>query len=207
MLRDYGITTAHTRGAASSGEALAAADAIGYPVVLKTDEPGIEHKSDAGGVVLGLRDAAGLVTAYQDLAARLGPRVLVCEAIGPGTELSLGIARDHDLGPLIVVAAGGLLVELLADRTVALPPVGPVQARRMLGGLRVAPLLAGARGQPAADLGAVAAAVVSMSLIAVELGADLEALDVNPLICGPAGAVAVDALAIPRPHVGPRGRP
>ena len=97
-----------------------------------------------------------------------------------------------------MVGAGGLLVELLADRAVALPPVSAEQARDMLGGLRVAALLAGARGQPAADLDAVTSAVTGLSQLATELGGMLEALDINPLICGPRGAVAVDALAIPR---------
>jgi acetate---CoA ligase (ADP-forming) len=198
LLRDYGISAARARSANSSHAALAAASALGYPVVLKTDEPGIEHKSDAGGVVLGIPDPAALAAAYQDLAERLGSRVLVCETAGPGTELSLGLARDRDLGPLVVVGTGGVLVELLADRAVALPPVGAGQARQMIAGLRSARLLAGARGQPAADIDAVLAAITGLSQIACELGDVLEALDVNPLICGPDGAVAVDALAVPR---------
>ena len=122
----------------------------------------------------------------------------MCATAAPGTELSLGLARDPSLGPLVVVAAGGVLVELLADRVVALPPVGPQQARDLVNRLRAARLLAGVRGRPPADLAAVAAAVGAVSQIAVELGDALDALDINPLICGPDGAVAVDALAIPR---------
>jgi hypothetical protein len=205
LLRDYGIAVARAEPAADIGAVLAAAGAIGYPVVLKTDEPEIPHKSDAGGVILGIRDAASLSDAYQDLAGRLGPRALVCESVGPGTELAIGIALDPDLGPLVVVGAGGVLVELLADRAVALPPVGPMAALRMLGRLRAGALLAGLRGQPPANLTAVAAAIVAVSAIASELGNELEALDVNPLICGPSGAIAVDALAIRR-QSGP-GRP
>lgn len=198
LLRDYGIPAARTRAADSSDGALAAAAKIGYPVVLKTGEPGIAHKSDAGGVVLGLGDPDALRAAYQDLARRLGSHVLVCETIPAGPELSLGLARDGELGPLLVVGAGGLLVELLADRAVALPPVSLGQARGMLATLRVARLLAGVRGQPPADLDAVAAAITGLSQLAAELGGELEAVDINPLICGPAGAVAVDALVIPR---------
>jgi len=198
LLRDYGIAVARSCAADSEDGALAAAAELGYPVVLKTDEPGIAHKSDAGGVVLGLAGPAALTAAYQDLAERLGRRVLVCETIPAGPELSLGLARDHELGPLVVVGAGGVLVELLADRAVALPPVGPEQARAMLAELRMAALLAGARGQPAADLDAVVAAITGLSQLAAELGDALEALDINPLICGPHGAVAVDALAVPR---------
>ena len=198
LLRDYGIAAARTLTADSEAGALAAAADIGYPVVLKTGEPGIAHKSDVGGVVLGIRDPDALQAAYQDLAERLGRRVLVCETIPAGPELSLGLARDHELGPLLVVGAGGVLVELLADRAVALPPVSTGQAHQMLGTLRVARLLAGVRGQPAADLDAAAAAITGLSQLATELGDVLEALDINPLICGPDRAVAVDALAVPR---------
>ncbi|HEY2131007.1 MAG TPA: acetate--CoA ligase family protein [Streptosporangiaceae bacterium] len=201
LLRDYGIPVARTRAASSEAEALAAAAEIGYPVVLKTDEPGIAHKSDVGGVVLGLAGPAELTAAYRDLAERLGRRVLVGQTIPAGPELSLGLARDHELGPLLVVGAGGLLVELLADRAVALPPAGPEQAHELVSQLRVAALLAGPRGQPAADLTAVTAAITGLSQLAVELGDVLEALDINPLICGPHGAVAVDALAIPREFI------
>ncbi len=198
LLRDYGIAAARTRAAGTAAGALAAAAEIGYPVVLKTGEPRIAHKSDAGGVVLGLPDPDALRAAYEDLAERLGRRVLVCETIPAGPELSLGLARDHELGLLLVVGAGGVLVELLADRAVALPPVSAAQAHRMLGTLRASRLLAGLRGQPAADLDAVAAAITGLSQLAAELGGVLEAVDINPLICGPGGAVAVDALVIAR---------
>ena len=198
LLREYGIATARAEPADSAAAALAAAAAIGYPVVLKTDEPAIPHKSDAGGVVLGVDGPAELAAAYRDLAARLGRRVLVCETVPPGTELALGVARDPDLGPLVVVGAGGVLVELLADRAVRLPPVNEEQGRRMIGGLRAARLLAGVRGAPPADTAAVIRAITGLSALAIELGDELAALDVNPLICGPAGAVAVDALAVRR---------
>ncbi len=198
LLREYGIAAARAESAADLGTVLAAADAIGYPVVLKTNEPAILHKSDSGGVLLGIRGPDELTAAYRKLAGRLGPRAIVCETVPRGTELALGIARDADLGPLIVVGAGGVLVELLADRVVALPPVSADQARRMIGRLRASRLLAGVRGGPAADPEAVIRAITGLSALATELGSQLDALDVNPLICGPAGAVAVDALAIPR---------
>ena len=198
LLREYGIVTAAAREASDADGVLAAAEQIGYPVVLKTADPVLTHKSDARGVLLGLRDRAELARAYADLSARLGPRVLVCESVPAGTELAVGIARDPDLGPLIVVGAGGVLVELLADRAVALPPVDERTARQMLAGLRVGRLLAGVRGAPPADLAAVVRAIVSVSAVAAELGGQLAALDVNPLICGPDGAVAVDVLALGR---------
>ena len=105
---------------------------------------------------------------------------------------------DPELGPLLIVGAGGVLVELLADRAIALPPVSRAIARELIDGLRISKLLAGARGSPSADLDAVTTAIAGLSALALELGSELAALDVNPLICGPAGAVAVDALAIGR---------
>jgi acetate---CoA ligase (ADP-forming) len=198
LLAEYGIATAAAAQASDEAGVLAAAGSIGYPVVLKTADPGVAHKSDVGGVRLGISGPAELARAYADLSARLGPLALVCESVPAGTELAVGIARDPDLGPLVVVGAGGVLVELIADRAVALPPVDQQTARQMIGELRVASLLAGARGAPPADTGAVVRAITGVSALAADLADHLEALDVNPLICGPGGAVAVDALAISR---------
>jgi acyl-CoA synthetase (NDP forming) len=197
LLREYGIPAARAERVSDAGKALAAAARIGYPVVLKTDEPGIAHKSDAGGVILGLGSDADVAAAYADLAARLGPAALVCETVPPGTELALGVIGDSDLGPLIVVGAGGIMVELIADRAVALPPVSHEQALGLLAELKVSKLLAGARGAAPADLAAIARAITGLAELASELGQDIEALDINPLICGPDGAIAADALIIP----------
>jgi acetate---CoA ligase (ADP-forming) len=196
LLGEYGIVTAASLQASDETGVLAAAESIGYPVVLKTADPGVAHKSDVGGVVLGIPGPAELSRAYAGLAARLGPLALVCENVPAGTELAVGIARDPDLGPLVVVGAGGVLVELLADRAVALPPVADETARQMIAGLRVSNLLAGARGAPAADLDAVIRVITGVSALAADLGDQLAALDVNPLICGPGGATAVDVLAV-----------
>jgi succinyl-CoA synthetase beta subunit len=198
LLRDYGIAAVRARAADTRAEALAAAAEIGYPVVLKTDEPHIAHKSDVGGVRLGLAgpDAAG--AAYDDLAARLGPRVLVCQTAAPGTELGLGLVRDAALGPLLVISAGGVLIEIFSERAVVLPPVTRSSARVVLAGLRLAAVLAGARGQRPADLDAIADAIAGLSELAADLGDLLEALDINPLICGPSAAVAADVLAVTR---------
>ena len=198
LLRDYGIPAVRARSAVTMGGALDAAAEIGYPVVLKTDEPNIAHKSDVGGVRLGLADPQAVADAYDDLADRLGPRVLVCETAAPGTEIALGLTRDPALGPLLVIAAGGLFIEILAERAVVLPPVTPAQARAVISRLRLARILTGARGQPAADLDAIADAIVGLSALACDLGDVLDALDINPLICGPDGAVAADVLAVPR---------
>ncbi len=197
LLGDYGIGVASVLAAADLDGALAAAEQIGYPVVLKTDEQQIAHKSDVGGVLLGINDGAALSEAYRDLNGRLGRRVLVCQTVPAGPELALGIVTDPELGPLIVVGAGGVLVELLADRVVAMPPVSAAAAAELVAGLKVSMLLAGMRGAPPCDLEAVTRAIVGLSDLALELGDQLEALDINPLICGPASAIAVDALLIP----------
>jgi hypothetical protein len=124
--------------------------------------------------------------------------VLVCQTAAPGTELALGIVRDAALGPLLVISAGGIFIEIFSERAVLLPPVTRSQARAALARLRVAAVLAGARGQPAADLDAVADTIAALSRLACDLGDALDALDINPLICGPSGAVAADVLLVPR---------
>ncbi len=199
LLRDYGIPAVRARQAETRGAAQAAAAAIGYPVVLKTGEPGIAHKSDVGGVRLGLGDPGAVGAAYDDLAARLGPRVLVCETAPPGAELALGIVRDAALGPLLVISAGGVLIEIFAERAVLLAPVTRSAAVAALRRLRLAAVLAGTRGQPPADLDAIADAITGLSRLACDLGDALDALDINPLICAPTGAIAADALLIPAP--------
>jgi acyl-CoA synthetase (NDP forming) len=197
LLADYGLDVVRTRQVCTRDDALAAAGALGYPVVLKTAAPGVTHKTEVAGVALGLDDATAVATAYDDLAGRLGPQVVVAQTAPAGIELSLGIARDAQLGPMVVVAAGGVLVELLADRAVALPPVDAAGATRMLDRLRLRPLLDGLRGGAAADLDPVRAAIIAVAQIAVELGERLDALDVNPVLAGPARCVAVDVLVAP----------
>jgi acyl-CoA synthetase (NDP forming) len=203
LLRDYGVPAVCARSAGTLAAAVDATAAIGYPVAVKTDEPEIAHKSDVGGVHLGVADPAALAVAYQDLAGRLGPRVTVCAMAAPGPELILGLARDPALGPLVVLGAGGVLAEYLAERVVALPPFSAADAATMISGLRVAEVLAGVRGQPPCDVAALAVAVASFSVLAADLGEHLDAFDVNPLICSPTGVLAVDALAAPRPAGAP----
>jgi succinyl-CoA synthetase beta subunit len=196
LLNAYGIATVPAIAVTDRQAAIEAADSLGYPVVLKTDEPSVAHKSDVGGVILGLESSADVGASFDDLAQRLGNRVLVA-AMGPGgVEIALGLVRDPVLGPLVVVAAGGLLIELIGDRAVALPPIDNERARRLIDRLKVRRLLEGARGQPAADIEAVLEAVVSIAVIAEELSDGIEALDVNPLVCGPWGVVALDALVV-----------
>jgi acetate---CoA ligase (ADP-forming) len=199
LLASYGIPVVQSRTAHSIGEALMAANELGYPVALKT--LGALHKSDVGGVVLNLADDAALSVAYTTMAESLGPAVTVQPVVADGVEVSVGFVRDDAFGPLVVVAAGGTLVELLADRVVACPPVSHAAARRLLDGLRIRPLLAGWRGQPAVDVDALADVVVRFSEMAAELGDAFDAVEANPVIASPTGAIAVDALMIVRSGV------
>jgi acyl-CoA synthetase (NDP forming) len=197
LVADYGIPVVETVLASTVQEAVAAARRIGFPVVLKTADPSIEHKSDVGGVLLGIVDDAATAVAYTELASRLGPRVTVQRQSADGVELAVGMVHDALLGPLVLVAAGGLLVEVMHDRRVMLPPVDECRADRLVAQLAVSRLLDGVRGRPACDRAAVSAAVVAMSTLVDELGDALQALDVNPLVAGPDGVVAVDVLVVP----------
>jgi hypothetical protein len=124
---------------------------------------------------------------------------------GSGPELILGMARDPALGPLIVIGAGGILAEYLADRAVALPPLTEPAAAALIARQRFAQLLSGFRGQPATDLAALAAVIAAFSTLVTDLDDQLAAFDINPLICTSAGPVAVDALAVtPHPRHHPR---
>jgi acetate---CoA ligase (ADP-forming) len=116
----------------------------------------------------------------------------------PGVEIALGMVRDPQFGPLVLVGAGGVLVEIMKDRRLAMPPLDEDRARSMVDRLEVRPLLDGVRDQPAADVDALTKAIVAMSWLAHDLTEHLEALDANPVICGPDGCIAVDALVIPR---------
>jgi acyl-CoA synthetase (NDP forming) len=196
LLADYGVAVPASGVARGLDEVLAIAEAVGYPVALKTY--GAQHKSDIGGVVLGISDDAALIGAYRSMTERLGPAVSVHAMARPGVEMSVGVVRDENFGPLVIVAAGGTLIELLADRAVACPPISAQGALDMLGSLRIAQLLGGWRGDPPADVDALVDIVVGFSALATELGDILDAVEANPVIASPTGAIAVDALVIRR---------
>ncbi len=199
LLADYGIPVARSASASTLEATLAAAADVGYPVALKT--LGAAHKSDVGGVALGIADAQALTAAYASMADRLGPTVTVQPMVGVGVEVSVGVVRDPAFGPLLVIAAGGTLVELLDDRVVALPPLSRTGVIRLLDGMRLRPLLAGWRGAAAADVMALAEVITAFSSLALELGEALEAVEANPVIVSSRGAVAVDALVVVRSGV------
>lgn len=198
LVADFGVPVVRSERARSADQAVAAAGRLGWPVVMKTAMPGVGHKSDVDGVRLDLRHPDAVADAYRELEDRLGPEVSVAAMAPGGVEVHLGIVRDEQFGPLVLVAAGGVLVEVLGDRKLALPPLDRARARRLIDGLRSRPVLDGVRGAPAADVGSLADAVVALSWLAHDLGEDLEALDANPMIVGPSGCLAVDALVLPR---------
>ena len=199
LVTDHGIPVVPGGLARSRAEALKLAAEVGWPVVLKTAASHVHHKTEADGVRLGLADADAVAAAYDDLAGRLGAEVHLQQQVS-GVEVALGIVADPLLGPLVVVAAGGTLVELVADRAVALPPVSHETALGMIRSLKVSALLDGFRGAPPADVHALAGVVVAVGQLAVELGDHLAGLDLNPVVVGPAGSgvVVVDALVLPR---------
>jgi acyl-CoA synthetase (NDP forming) len=205
LLADYGVPVVEGVRADTLEDAIAAAERIGFPVALKTAAPGVQHKSDVGGVKLGIDDAPSLEDAYGDLERELGPQVTVSKMAPPGVEIALGIVRDPQFGPLVLVGAGGVLVEVLSDRRLAMPPLNEARARAMVNRLEIRPLLDGVRGRPPADVEALTRAIVALSWLAHDLGEHLEALDANPIICGPDGCVGVDALVIPRAGARPTG--
>jgi acyl-CoA synthetase (NDP forming) len=198
LLADYGVPTLPARVVSTAEAAVAVAREIGFPTVCKTAMPDIHHKTEQRGVKLGLADEAAVRTAYTDLAARLGPHVLVTRMAEPGVELALGIINDPQFGPVVMIGAGGVLVELLRDARYGLAPFGPATARRLLDGLAVRSLLGGVRGAAPANIAAAADAIARFSVLAADLADVIGECDVNPLIVGPTGAAAVDALIIPK---------
>jgi acetyl coenzyme A synthetase (ADP forming)-like protein len=208
LLTEYGVRFPDSRRVRSIEEALRAAGSVGYPVVLKVASPDISHKTDVGGVALGLDDADALRTAWATMQASLAkraPRARIegfeVEAQVPaGREVLIGVQRDSNFGPIVVFGMGGIYVEVLRDVTFRLAPVRPLSAQHMIESVKGFPVLQGVRGERPGDLAALAEAIERVSQLAVEVPAVAE-LDLNPLIVRPAGegVVAVDARIVLAP--------
>jgi acetate---CoA ligase (ADP-forming) len=174
-------------------EALPAAGRLGYPVVLKA--LGETHKSDAGGVVLNIAGEGQLRSAWAQVQAALSPERCTVERMAPltdGIELLVGARWDPRFGPVALAGSGGLYAEILRDTAVRLAPVTEAEAEAMLRALRIAPVLSGARGRPALDVVAAAAALAALSRVAAA-HPELAELEINPLLVTPAEAIALDA--------------
>lgn len=194
LLRTFGIATVPYRVVDTADAAVAAAREIGWPVALKTAAPGVDHKTEADGIRLNLDGPDRVVQAYADLARRLGPRVMVQAMAPSGLELAFGYLRDADFGPVVMVGAGGTLIELLSDRVTALAPFGPHRARSLIDRLRLRPLLDGRRGAAPVDVAALGLALARFSVLCGSLASVMQEMDVNPVIATAEGCLAVDAL-------------
>jgi acetyltransferase len=202
VLAGCGIAVAAPVNVKSEDEAGVAAAHVGFPVALKIVSPEISHKTEVGGVRLGLASPAAVVEASRAMRERVRRErpdatvegFLIQPMVAPGKELLLGSIRDPQFGPLVMVGFGGIYVEVLRDTAVRLAPVDGTEARAMLDELRLAPLLHGVRGEPPVDLPALTATIARFSRLVADAG-DLDELEINPLIGSASGVVAVDARA------------
>ena len=199
MLGDFGLPANAGRVVENETEARAAARELGFPLALKTAARGIDHKSDHDGVRLRIGDEAALVAAYRDLAARLGPRVLIAPMIGAaGVEMLLGMIHDEQFGPVVLLGAGGAHVESLADVVYALPPFDAREAARLVERLRIAPLLRSRRHPRPPAVDEFCRVAARFSALVAAAGDGLMEIDLNPLIVHADGCAIVDALVVPR---------
>ena len=195
---------AGTREELATGEqtAVSSAQKIGYPVVLKISSPDILHKTDAGGIKVGLTDDEAVRQAYQEIMDAINEKhpaakidgVLVQEMVEGGIETILGVANRPPFGPVVAFGLGGVFVELLKDVTMRLAPVDENGAADMLDEIKGSKMLDGYRGQAGADRAALARTIVRLSDLAVTYHADIEELDINPLVVKGDRIVALDAL-------------
>ena len=196
MLGDFGIRVSATELADSKDGLLTASKKLTYPLVLKTAMPDMQHKTEQHGVVLHIADEHQLMQVYADLAARLGPRVLVTPMAPEGIEMILGARRDPQFGPVILLGFGGILTEVIHDVAFALPPFDAAYARRMLDKLKLRVLLDGVRGTSPAAVDCFCAMAAEFSAMVAALEDHLQEVDVNPVIVSEESCIAVDALVV-----------
>lgn len=207
LLRAYGVPVLEGATAADPAGAARSAAKLGAYIALKVLSPDITHKSDVGGVRLNIAAseveaaAEAMLATVRAAAPKARLEGFAIEAMAPadgGVELIVGLNDDPTFGPVLLVGAGGVAVEVLNDKALDLPPLNLGSAREMIARTRVSRLLAGYRNVPPADVDAVAGVLVALSDMIVDLP-ELAELDINPLLAGPAGVVAVDARAVVRP--------
>jgi acetate---CoA ligase (ADP-forming) len=205
LLRAYGIATPKEIVVHSAIEAIAAAQQIGHPVVLKAVSAKLLHKSDVGAVALHLADASAVRAAYEKIVAnarRAGidrlDTMLVCQEIKGGLELVLGLHRDPEMGLVIMAGSGGVLLELTKDVAFAAPPITPAKARAMIERTQAAKLMRGYRGSAALDADAVVDALLALGRVAEDLADVVQSIDINPFVVLPRGGLALDALLVVR---------
>ena len=212
VLADYGITVTREQLATSQEQACELATSIGFPVALKIQSPGIPHKTEAGGVRIGLSSAAAVGQAYDEIMANARSHapdasidgVLVQAMVTGGVEIILGVKNDPLFGPAIMFGLGGIFAEVMKDVTFRIAPVSRSEASEMIREIRAFPVLDGARGKPKADVDALVDTIVRLSALAIDLKDAVAEIDINPLFVLPAGegVVAGDALIKPRTAAG-----
>jgi succinyl-CoA synthetase beta subunit len=199
LLACYGVPVVREELAASADEAAGIAGSIGYPVVLKACAPDLMHKSEGGLVALDLADEAALRTAYRDITTSVEGElegVLVQEMVSGPRELVVGLLRDAQFGPCVMVGLGGVLTEVLGDTAFRMAPVDPIEALDMIEELDCRPMLDAFRGQSAADLEALVSCLIGVGEIGL-VHQEVAEIDVNPLIVDARGRIrAVDALVV-----------
>lgn len=195
VLNAYGIPTPRHVIAYSHQDAASAARDIGFPVALKT-AAGIAHKTEVDGVLLGLQNEEAVVSGYRDLARCLGPAVLVQAMSLPGIEISIGTVNDPSFGPYLMLAAGGVLVEILDDTAIGLAPLNIEEVQALITRLKSSRLLSGVRGGPPSDVAALADCASRLSWLAYDLREFVAEIELNPVIVRADGCLAVDALFV-----------
>jgi len=200
ILQDAGIPVAMAEVAPTAQDAVTAADRLGYPVVLKIVSPDIAHKSDAGGVKVGPNSAAEVQTAFEEIMETVKSRqpdarvegVAVQRMMAAGTEVIVGMSKDPQFGPVMMFGLGGIFVEVLKDVAFRIVPLEARDAREMIREIKGFPVLEGVRGQDPADLGALEALILKVSVF-VEAHPEIDELDLNPVFAYKDGVIAVDA--------------
>ena len=202
VLAEYGIPVTRELLCANPREAAQAAKEIGFPIVMKACGANLQHKTDRGLVAVGVSTQREVRETYERLTERAGNAdldgVLVTEMVTGGVETVIGIVNDELFGPAVMFGLGGIAVEVFRDVTFRVPPFGKPEASRMIREITSLPLLTGARGNPRADLEALATTIMKVQRLAVELAGDIAELDINPLLALPDRAVALDALVVAR---------
>jgi acyl-CoA synthetase (NDP forming) len=198
LLSACGVPAAAAIAICSEKELRSRVAELEFPVVLKTANPSLPHKSEVGGVILDIKTAAQLLQHYAELSSRLGPMVTVAPMVaGHGVEMILGMIRDAQFGPVVLVGFGGLHAELLRDTVTAMPPFDAATAERLIGSLRMRALLDGVRGRPKVDVGAFCRAAAAFSAIAPAVADLVQEIDINPVMVLERGCIALDALFVP----------
>ncbi len=200
LLDEFDIPVVAHRVVQDRDTALKVAKEMEFPLVVKTAAPGVGHKTDVGGVKLNIQNEQELVTAYDELREKFGNEVMIMSMLKGGVEFGLGVQNDAQFGPVIMVCAGGVAIEMMDDRSFALAPCDTCAAERMLGRLKVSRFLDGIRGGKPLDRNALVEIIVKVSLMAEELRNEIEEIDINPVIVLPAGGYAVDALVVAKPN-------